>query len=94
MNKGELIEAVVKATGLTKKDGEAAVKAVLDSIQGALKKGDKVALIGFGTFEVKKTAARKGINPLTKEQIKIPAGKKESFKAGAALKATVNKKKK
>lgn len=94
MNKGELVEAVVKATGLAKKDGEAAVKAVFESIEGALKKGDKVALIGFGTFEVRKTAARKGINPLTKEQIKIPAGKKVAFKQGAALKALVNKKKK
>ena len=90
MNKGELIEAVVKATGLTKKDGEAAVKAVLDSIQGALKKGDKVALIGFGTFEVKKTAARKGINPRTKEAINIAATKVPAFKAGRALKEAVS----
>lgn len=94
MNKGELIEAVVKATGLTKKDGEAAVKAVLDSITADLKKGNKVTLIGFGTFEVKAVKAHSGVNPATGEKIKIAASKRPTFKAGAALKAAVNKKKK
>ena len=94
MNKGELIEAVAKATKLSKKDSDAAVKAVFDSIEGALKKGDKVTLIGFGTFDVKSKKASTGRNPQTGEKIKIAASKRVAFKQGAALKAAVNKKKK
>ncbi len=86
MNKGELIEAVAKGADLSKKGAGDAVDAVLASIQKALKKGDKVVLIGFGTFSVTRHAARMGINPQTKEKIKISARKAVKFKAGAGLK--------
>lgn len=89
MNKTELVAAVAESAALSKKDAEAAVKAVFDAIEGALVKGDKVQLIGFGTFEVRESAARKGINPATGEKIDIAASKKPAFKAGAALKAAV-----
>lgn len=74
-NKAELIESVATATGLTKKDATAAVDAVFGSIQDSLSKGDKVQLIGFGNFEVRERAARKGRNPQTGAEIKIPASK-------------------
>lgn len=90
MNKTDLVDAVAKATKLSKKDSESAITAVLDSITGALTKGDKVVLVGFGTFEVRKRAARKGRNPSTKKEIKIPASKAPVFKAGKGLKTKVN----
>lgn len=89
MNKTELILAVAEKTGLKKKDAEAAVAAVLSSVTETLAKGEKVQLIGFGTFEVKERAARDGRNPFTGEAIKIEAAKRPVFTAGAALKAQV-----
>ena len=91
MNKAELVEALATKTGETKKNAEASLNAFIDVVTEALKKGDKVQLIGFGSFEVRKRAARKGHNPQTKEEIKIPASKAPVFKAGKALKALVNK---
>ena len=91
MNKSELIAAVAKQADLTKKDAEAAVSAVTDVITDALKAGDKVQLVGFGTFETRARAARTGKNPRTGEEIKIAASKVPAFKAGKALKDTVNK---
>ncbi len=90
MNKNELIDSVAKATELTKKDSEAAVNAVLESISSALEKEDKVVLIGFGTFEVRSRKARTGRNPATGEEIQIPASKAPAFKAGKNLKDRVN----
>ena len=92
MNKSELVEAIAKKTGATKKSTEACVNAFVEAVTGALKKGDKVQLVGFGTFEVRKRAARKGRNPQTQQEIKIPASKAPAFKAGKALKDVVNKK--
>ena len=86
MNKTELIAAVAAKTGLTKKDADAAVAAVLDSIKATLKKGGKVQLFGFGTFEVRKRAARTGLSPQTKQPIKIKASKAPVFKAAKAFK--------
>lgn len=94
MTKAELVSAIAGKTEFTKKDSEAALTAVLDSITEALKKGDKVSLVGFGTFEVRSRAAREGINPQTKKKIKIAATKVPAFKAGKALKETVAKSKK
>ncbi len=91
MNKAELIAAVAAQTNETKKNAEASVNAVVDAITEALVKGDKVQLVGFGSFEVRKRAARKGRNPQTREEIKIPASKAPVFKAGKALKDAVNK---
>ena len=88
-NKSQLIENVASKTGLTKKDATAAVDAVFGSIQDTLKQGDKVQLIGFGTFEVRERAARKGRNPQTGAEIKIPASKVPAFKPGKALKDSV-----
>ena len=87
MNKSELIAAIAAKTGETKKDAEAALNAFVDVVTETLVKGDKVQLVGFGSFEVRKRAARKGRNPQTKEEIKIPASKAPVFKAGKALKA-------
>ncbi|CDD27621.1 MAG: HU family DNA-binding protein [Clostridia bacterium] len=92
MNKAELVAAIAAKTGDTKKGAEASVNAFVDVITDALAKGDKVQLVGFGSFEVRKRAARKGRNPRTKEEIKIPASKAPVFKAGKALKDLVNKK--
>ena len=92
MNKSELIAAVAAKTGETKKNAEASLDAFVDVITESLIKGDKVQLVGFGSFEVRKRAARKGRNPQTKEEIKIPASKAPVFKAGKALKDVVNKK--
>ena len=90
MNKTELVAEVAKSAKLTKKDAAAALDAVLVSVEKALKKGDKVTLVGFGTFEVRKRKARKGINPRTREEIKIKATKSVAFKAGATLKDSVS----
>ncbi len=92
MNKSDLIAAIAAKTGDTKKSAEASVNALVDVVTEALVKGDKVQLVGFGSFEVRKRAARKGRNPQTKEEIKIPASKAPVFKAGKALKELVNKK--
>ena len=89
MNKTELVAAVAAKAGLSKKDAEAAVKAVTDAITEALADGDKVALVGFGTFDVKTRAARTGKNPRTGEKIEIAEAKVPSFKAGSALKDAV-----
>ena len=88
MNKADLINAVA-AEGFTKKDADKAVAAVFGAIEGALAKGDKVQLIGFGTFEVRERAAKEGRNPKTGEKIAIAAAKVPAFKAGAALKDAV-----
>jgi DNA-binding protein HU-beta len=90
MNKGELIEAVSAQAGIAKADATRAVDAVLDVVTGALKKGDSVALVGFGTFVVKSRAARAGRNPRTGETIEIAASNTPGFKAGKALKDAVN----
>ena len=90
MNKAELIAAIAAKTGDTKKGAEASVNAFVDVVTEALTEGDKVQLVGFGSFEVRKRAARKGRNPQTKEEIKIPASKAPVFKAGKALKEKVN----
>ncbi len=92
MNKSDLIAEIAAKTGSTKKDAEATLNAFVDVVTEALVKGDKVQLVGFGSFEVRKRAARKGRNPQTKEEIKIPASKAPVFKAGKALKDLVNKK--
>ena len=91
MNKAELINAVAAAADVSKKDAEAVITATLDAITAALKEGEKVQLVGFGSFETKARAARIGRNPRTKEEIKIPASKLPVFKAGKALKDTVSK---
>jgi DNA-binding protein HU-beta len=90
MNKAELIAAIAEKTNLTKKDTESAVNAFVETVTSSLKKGDKVGLVGFGTFEVRTRAAREGINPQTKKAIKIPAKKAPVFKAGKGLKDSVN----
>ena len=92
MNKADLIAAIAAKTGETKKDAEATLNAFVNVVSETLAKGDKVQLVGFGSFEVRKRAARKGRNPQTKEEIKIPASKAPVFKAGKALKDLVNKK--
>ena len=92
MNKSDLIAAIAAKTGDTKKNAEATLNAFVEAVTESLKKGDKVQLVGFGSFEVKKRAARKGRNPQTKEEIKIPASKAPVFKAGKALKDVVNHK--
>ena len=91
MTKTELISAVAQKAEISKKDGEKAVSAVIDAITEALVKGEKVQLVGFGTFEVKERSERKGINPRTKKEITISASKLPSFKAGKALKDAVSK---
>ncbi len=91
MKKVELVEAVAKKTGLTKADATRALDATLEVVTKALVKGDKVPLVGFGTFGVSKRAAREGRNPQTGATVKIPARKAVTFKAGSALKEAVNK---
>ncbi len=91
MNKAELIAAVAEKTGMSKKDTEAVVSTALDTIVAAMAEGEKVQLVGFGSFEVKKRAERIGRNPKTKESIQIPASKVPSFKAGKAMKDSVAK---
>ena len=90
MNKAELVAAVAEQAGLSRKDAEAAVKAFTDVVADALKNGDKIQLVGFGTFEVSERAAREGRNPKTGESMKIEACKTPKFKAGKALKDLVN----
>lgn len=89
MTKTDLISAVAEKTGVTKKDAGAVLDALIDEIIGAVKKGDRVQLVGFGTFELRDRAARTGLNPQTKEQIEIPASKAPAFKAGKAFKDAV-----
>jgi DNA-binding protein HU-beta len=91
LNKTDLVTAVAEKTELAKKDAEKAVNALFASIEEALANGDKVQLVGFGTFEVKERKERTGRNPQTKEQITIPASKVPAFKAGKALKDAVVK---
>ena len=90
MNKGELIKAVVQKTGFTAKDAGLAFDAVIESITEALKNGEKVQLVGFGTFEVSNRAARTGHNPSTGKSIQIAASKAPKFKAGKAFKDALN----
>ena len=90
MNKNELIAAVAEKSALSKKDAEKAVSAFVSTVTDALAQGDKVHLVGFGTFEVKERGARKGHNPLTGAEIDIPASKAPAFKAGKALKDALN----
>ncbi|MCG8465531.1 MAG: HU family DNA-binding protein [Xanthomonadales bacterium] len=90
MNKAELIDRIAENAGLTKADAGRALDAFVSSVTHALKKGDVVSLVGFGTFQVKKRSARKGRNPQTGEEIKIKASKSPSFRAGKALKDAVN----
>ena len=90
MNKTDLVEVVVAETGVTKKQADEVISAALAAITSALKDGDKVQLIGFGTFEVKETAEREGRNPKTGEAIKIAASKKPTFSASKVLKDEVN----
>lgn len=89
MNKTELVGQVAATTGMTKKDVEKIVNAFFETVQGALKSGDKVQLIGFGTFEVRERQARKGRNPQTGAEINIPSAKVPAFKAGKGLKDAV-----
>ena len=90
MNRKELVDALAAQTESTKADAERNVGALIDIISGTLKKGDSLTLVGFGTFEVRKRAARTGRNPKTGEELKIKAAKVPAFKAGATLKALVN----
>ena len=90
MSKTELVEFIANKAGLTKADATRALDATIEGITTGLKKEKKVALVGFGTFTAKKRAAREGINPLTKESIKIPAKVVASFKAGSKLKDALN----
>jgi len=90
MNKGEFIKAVAAKAGLTQKDADAFYEGMLAVITEELKGDNKIALLGFGTFELKKKDAREGINPLTKQKIKIAASKTPAFKAGGAFKELFN----
>jgi DNA-binding protein HU-beta len=89
MNKSDLVDSVVEQTGMMKKDCDKVVNTIIDAIAGALAKGDRVQLVGFGTFEVRERKAREGRNPSTGEAIKIAASKVPAFKAGKALKDLV-----
>ena len=90
MNKTELVAAIASKANISKKDAEASVKAFTEVVAEELKKGEKIALVGFGTFEVSQRAARTGRNPQTGKEIKIPASKAPKFKAGKALKDALN----
>lgn len=90
MNKTELVAAIAEKAEISKKDAEKALKAFTDVVTDEMKKGEKVQLVGFGTFEVSERAARMGRNPATKKSIKIPASKAPKFKAGKALKDMIN----
>jgi len=90
VNKTELVSAVAEKAEMTKKDAEKAINAVFASIEEALARGDKVQLVGFGTFEVRDREARKGRNPQTGQEIEIPATRVPAFKAGKALRDAVN----
>lgn len=89
MNKTELVAAIAEKAGIAKKDAEKALAAFVETVEAEVKKGGKVALVGFGTFEARTRAARNGINPLTKQPIKIAASKTPVFKAGKAFKDAV-----
>jgi DNA-binding protein HU-beta len=91
MNKTDLIDSMAKKSELTKKDSEKALNALIESMEEALGKGEKIQLVGFGSFEVKQRAARKGRNPQTMEEIDIPESKAPVFKAGKELKEMLNK---
>ena len=91
MNKAELINATAEKAGLSKKDTEAAIAAVISVMTDALAEGEKIQLVGFGAFEVKSRAERIGRNPKTKEEIEIPASRVPVFKAGKALKDAISK---
>ena len=91
MNKSELVAAMAEKANVSKKAAEESLNAILDAVKDAMVKGDKVQLVGFGSFEVRTRAARKGKNPQTGAEMKIPACKAPSFKAGKALKDIVNK---
>lgn len=90
MNKAELVAAIAEKTELSKKDSEKALKAFIDVVTEELTKGEKIQLVGFGTFEVSERAAREGRNPQTNETMTIPASKAPKFKAGKALKDIIN----
>lgn len=90
MNKAELIEAIAADSGLSKADAKRALDSLINTTTGALKKGDRVALVGFGSFSISKREARKGRNPQTGKEIKIPAKNVVKFKAGADLSSKVN----
>lgn len=90
MNKSELVDAIAQESGLTKTDSKKALDAFISAIGGTLKKGDKISLVGFGSFSVSKRAARTGKNPRTKETINIPAKNVVKFKAGSELSGRVN----
>jgi len=94
VNKSELVKAIAKKADLTNAAAQAVLEAFIDSVKTSLKKGEKVQLIGFGSFSTLKRAARKGVNPQTKKTIKIPAKKVAKFVPGKELKEMVNKKKK
>ncbi len=91
MNKTELVDSIAEKSGLSKKDSEKALSALIDSVEEALVNNDKVQLVGFGSFEVKQRAARKGRNPQTMEEIDIPESKVPAFKAGKDLKDMLNR---
>ena len=91
VNKAELISVMAEKSGLTKKDTEKALNSFIEAVEEALENGDKVQLVGFGTFEVRERSARKGRNPQTGEEIDIPAASVPAFKAGKALKDSINK---
>jgi len=90
MNKSQLVSKVAEKSGLTKKDAAAALESFIETVEETLQNGEKVVLVGFGTFDVKTRAAREGINPRTKEKIQIAASKLPTFKAGKALKDLVD----
>ena len=94
MNKGELVAEIAKKSNSSKKDAEVFLNSFIDVVEGTLKKKDKITLVGFGSFEVRDRKARKGMNPQTKEEIKIPAKKVPVFKAGKGLKEIVDPPKK
>ena len=89
MNKTELVAAIAEKAALSKKDAEKALNAFIETVEGTLKKGDKVQLVGFGTFEVRERASRTCLNPQTKAKIQVPASKVPAFKVGQALKNLV-----
>ena len=91
MNKTEFVAAIAEKAGLSKKDADKAVSALIETVTDALKNGDKIQLVGFGTFEVRERPERTGRNPRTKETITIPATKVPAFKAGQGFKATISK---
>jgi DNA-binding protein HU-beta len=91
MNKSDLVSSIAEKSDLSKKDAEKALNAFVESVEEALAKGEKVQLVGFGSFEVRERAERKGRNPQTREEITVPASKAPVFKVGKALKDTVNK---